>query len=293
MVVRPESIEEWCFLVPHLFSDEGWQRVVKKPSSALLHCSAPWGGSLVKFVFYDLLVLDPPEDSADVFIRPETRAWTWSRGVEAGIEGEGRELQALIAPGDCCERYWAEFKWSRLCDALLGMLQLPQATDSLRFAPKALPVETRERLRRNFPEMGDCSLLWGDEDQLYDCVVLCRRQESGHYLLQHISWTVRVRLPCWALPPLRLTLDVFRASANWYLNRPQILTERQRDKTLYLVLTLTSFNWKWPLIPAHDPGRKGVIRIDAGRDMGLATCTSPWWWASATSSISQTTSGCS
>ena len=85
---RPDTIEDWLILVPHLLSVEGWQTLVQKPSSALLQSSSPWGDILIKYVLQDVVVLHPPEDPAYLLVRPETRAvnanliqQTWKRFV--------------------------------------------------------------------------------------------------------------------------------------------------------------------------------------------------------------------
>ena len=84
MTVKPESIEEWCYLVPHVFSEEDWQATLKTLSSTMSYCGSPWGGSLLKFVLENLLVVDPPGDPATIL----TPAWLQGHriGPERGCQ---------------------------------------------------------------------------------------------------------------------------------------------------------------------------------------------------------------
>ena len=96
---RPDTIEDWLILVPHLLSVEGWQTLVQKPSSALLQSSSPWGDILIKYVLQDVVVLHPPEDPAYLLVRPETRAWSCECEPDPANLEEIRHTREMLAPG--------------------------------------------------------------------------------------------------------------------------------------------------------------------------------------------------
>ncbi|CAE7391806.1 MGLL [Symbiodinium microadriaticum] len=277
---RPNTIEDWCFLVPHLLSREGWQTLVQKPSSALLQSRGPWGDTLIKCLLHDVVILNPPEDPAYLLVRPETRAWSCECHPDpTGVE-EVREVRELHAPGTCLENFWVDWPWIRLCDTLFGILHSQRLPGKLCFGHSALPVTTIERVRRNFPEKGDCSLTWRDlgdqsQDQASACVLLCRRQENGHYTVHFVMGTSEhLQMPSRAADAIRLVLDALRCEAIRYLNRPQTTLEWQRDRTLYMVLSITSFGLRLPVIPSLDAETSEtgqLTNIKAGQEVGLST----------------------
>ena len=86
MAAHPENIEEWCYLVPHLLSQAGWQSIAEGQAVSFSHCKCPWGGSLVKLAVLRVKVTDPPEDPAHILVRPESRAWGASKFSETSPE---------------------------------------------------------------------------------------------------------------------------------------------------------------------------------------------------------------
>mmetsp|Transcript_37841 Transcript_37841/g.88875 ORF Transcript_37841/g.88875 Transcript_37841/m.88875 type:complete len:390 (-) Transcript_37841:498-1667(-) len=270
---RPDTIEDWCILVPHLLSQKGWQPIVQKPSSALLQSSSPWGDTLIKVLIQDVVVLSPPEDPAFLLPRPETRAWSCGYRADPAVE-EVREVRELHAPGTCLENYWADWPWIRLCDTLFGILHSQRRLGTLCFGHSTLPVTTIERVRRNYPEKGDCSLTHNDLSEALACMLLCRLQGNGHYTAHFVMGTPEgFQMPSWAADAIRLVLDAFRCEAIRYFNRPQLTLERERDRTLYVVLSMTSFGVRLPMIPSRaETGEMGQLTdIKAGQELGLST----------------------
>ena len=267
MAIQPESIEEWCYLVPHLFSEEGWQTILKNPSSTMSYCSSPWGGTLMKFVLENLLVLDPPDDPATLLTRPETRAWSWRS--QPDLSGEACEELCKVEPGTCMLRWQADWRMLQLCDVLFGMLDPKAAAQNGSFRQQLL---LKEVLRRNFPETGDSCLVQHDLNNALDGIVLCRPQGAeGRYAMYLVfGVTSGIHQTEWAASHLRMMLDVVRSTANWYLNRQGLTVERQRDQTLYVVLSITSFRRGWPLIPT-DAAAVDSVTIDDGEQYGLAS----------------------
>ena len=272
---RPDTIEDWFLLVPHLLSEEGWQKLVQKPSSALLQSSSPWGDTLIKYVLHDVVVLHPPEDPAYLLVRPETRAWSCACEPDPANLEEIREVREILGPGACFEKYWTNWPWIRLCDTLFGILHSQHLCGNLCFGHTALPVTTIERVRRNFPEKGDCSLTWSDQSNPLVCTLLCRMHKTGNYTMHFVMGTLApFQMPVWAADALRLVLDAFRCQAICYLNRPQLILERERDRTLYMVLNMTSFGSRPPMIPAlgEETSVTGQpTNIEAGNELGLST----------------------
>ncbi|CAE7213289.1 Slc9a8 [Symbiodinium natans] len=258
MAVRPESIEEWCHLVPHLLLEEGWQTILENGSSSMSCCSSPWGGSLLRIVLRDLLVVDPPEDPADLLVRPETKIWSWQ--VRPELSAESCTELSELAPGDCVMHLWGRWKMLKLLDVVFGCLD--------HFSHHAT---LRERLRRNFPERGDCASVIHDVRQVLDWITFTRRQPDRFYTMQLLCGIPSGIHPTqWVVPHLRLTLDVVRSTAAWYLNMPGCVSQRRFDQTFYVVLTMSSFKRGWPMIPTDDPEDKDVTVIQAGQSQGLA-----------------------
>ncbi|CAE7824330.1 MGLL [Symbiodinium sp. CCMP2592] len=274
---RPDTIEDWCILVPHLLSQKGWQTLVQKPSAALLQSSSRWGDTLIKVLLQDVVVLSPPEDPAFFLSRPETRAWSCAYRPDP-VNEEVREVRKLHAPGTCLEIFWADWPWIRLCDTLFGILHSQHRLGTLCFGHSALPVTTIERVRRNYPDKGDCSLTWRDQNDLSEalaCMLLCRLQGNGHYTVHFVMGTsLGFQMPNWAADAIRLVLDAFRCEAIRHFNRPQLTLERERDRTLYMVLSMTSFGLRLPMIPflGAETGEMGQLTdIKAGQELGFST----------------------
>ena len=260
MSERPENMEEWCKLVPNLLSEDGWQAVLQDPSSAMLHRCCPWGGSLVKFVLRDMLIQDPPDDPADVLVRPEVRA------SKAELDETWAALHVL-APADCTMHWsvspFTNWKVTRYLDVLFG---LDQHFGCWR--------DSHATLRRNFPQVGDCAMAMREASQRKERLAVSRPQQDGKFSVYVIfAFAATLSLPKLAAPHLPITLQLLRSTVNWCLNRPGAAVERHMSRTFYVVLALSSFKRGWPMIPARGKGGKGgkekPATINRGRDWGL------------------------
>ena len=267
MSAHPESIEEWCHLVPHLLLSEGWQHIAEEPSSFLSHCSCPWGGSLVKTTFLDVTVADPPEDPARILVRPESRAWGASTFIACSPEYFALEEQ--LAPGDAIVHRWASWKVLRLFAVLFGEIgtQLAQT----HFYHPEMAVQLRMRSRRNYPQKGDSSQTVTSLSEPFEAVNFCRPTDvKGCVDIYHIFRVpTDLNLSQWAAAQFHGALESGRRVTHHYLNRPGIPQIRAFDEQFYVVLTMQSFKRGAPLLPAQPDEREQVTKIDAGQAMGL------------------------
>ena len=97
MAVRPESVEDWCQIMPNLLEEEGWKTTLAQEGAALMHSSCPWGGYLIKFELKGLTVHNAPADSSKVIVRPEVRALLQGTCPNPGITVQSLDV---VAPGE-------------------------------------------------------------------------------------------------------------------------------------------------------------------------------------------------
>ncbi|CAK9108111.1 unnamed protein product [Durusdinium trenchii] len=119
MAVRPESVEEWCLLMPNLFEVNDWTVALTTAEAALMHSSCAWGGHLLKFELKDLTIQNAPEDPAQILVRPEVRALHQDtcplNGVKVGSS------VGFVAPGEAIvEASIAQEATMKLCSVLFG-----------------------------------------------------------------------------------------------------------------------------------------------------------------------------
>ncbi|CAE7702475.1 unnamed protein product, partial [Symbiodinium sp. CCMP2456] len=270
MAARPENVEEWCYLVPHLFSPAGWNSIAEAKSVSLSYCSCPWGGSLVKLTVLDVQVADAPDDPSQIFVRPESRAW-WAKNF-AESSPEHFTVKEQLAPGDAIICRWASWKVLRVFAVLFGEI----GTELLQtqFYDPAEAVELHMRTQRNHPEAGDCSQTIMSPSQPFEAINFCRSAgEKGVYNVYHIFRVPSgINLSNWAAAQLNEAMESGRRVAEYYLNRPGISRLRALDQQFYVVLTIQTFKRGFPLMPVRSgEEHEDVTRIDAGNHLGLAT----------------------
>lgn len=95
-MASPCRVEEWFQMVPQLICQEGWEVLIDRAKSSLLHCECPWGGELLK-IRVDAHVENVLENPPHLLVRPEVRA-LYGNGSVSKFE----DLQMLIhqAPGE-------------------------------------------------------------------------------------------------------------------------------------------------------------------------------------------------
>ena len=252
MTARPSSIEEWVHLVPHLLDDDGWRPILAGASTALLHCSCPWGGTLVKISF-----LEHSEDLWRVLVRPEVASW------ETGKLGEWSHvtLEEQLALGDAVVHMEAPCAAVRLLAALFGATGMRLAT------------EMRVRTWRDFPQRGDVAQTITSLCES-DAMTFCRPTDKGAVHVYHI-----LRVPGSldysesVTAQLEGVLQSGKVLAPHLVHRPGISDIRQHDQHFYLILTIQSCKRGMPLLPVGNVHAHGehVTTIDAGKGMGLTT----------------------
>jgi len=275
MAIPPETVEEWCHVVPHLFSDESWETLCETSSEAMSFSSCPWGGGLVRFRFCDFVVQDPPADPSCVLVRPESRAEILRNDPTLSMRsGEYFEIQEVLAPGTATAQWLTSWKLFRLCEVFFGSDGFNQS-----FYPDPRnPITVKQRIRRNFPQQGDACVTNSTCQDFGRSVVLCRPQEDGKFTVFFVFDVAKcsMLLP-WADGHFAQLLKAARDRALWFINRPGIQDMRSVDQQFYVVLTMQSFRRGRPLIPEIiDTGAttgKQVTTIDAGKTMGLTSWT--------------------
>ncbi|CAE7305641.1 Slc9a8 [Symbiodinium sp. CCMP2592] len=276
MPAHPETVEEWCHLVPHLLSPAGWNSIAEAQSASVSHCTCPWGGSLVKLAVPDVEVENAPADQSCVFVRPESRAWGASTFAKTSPEYFAVREQLALAPGDAIVCRWASLKVLRLFAVLFGEM----GTEFLQahFYNPAEAAELRMCTQRNYPQAGDCSSTLTSLSEPFEAINFCRPAGvPGMFNLYHIFRVPKViKLTNWATAQLHRTIESGRKVAQYYLNRPGICEIRAFDQQYYVVLTIQSFKRGNPMIPVYtdEDGKddsEDVTRIDAGKSMGLTT----------------------
>ncbi|CAE7558876.1 Slc9a8 [Symbiodinium sp. CCMP2592] len=271
MAARPENIEEWLHLVPHLLSSAGWHSIAEAPSVGLCHCTCPWGGNLVKLAVLDLQVEHVPKDSARIMVRPETRAW----GVRTLAESNAEQFAVLeqFAPGDAIVNRRACWKALRTWAVLLGdtgteflqanfFYESKRSQDDLDAEEDGVSVLAL----RTFSSLSE---------EPFEAVNFCRPQAVlgvvNVYQIFHIP--SRINLSKWATAHWDKALEAVRRTARYYLNRPGMIQMRTFDQQCYIVLSIQSFKRGFPMlpVPCDEFGSAGVTTINAGRSMGLTT----------------------
>ena len=238
MTSHPESIEEWCYLVPHLLDEEGWLQITGSSPAILFHCSCPWGGTLVKLALLDIKVEDAPEDPSRILVRPETRAWGASKFSETSPEYFALDRQ--LAPGDAVVHRWASWKLLRIFAVLFG--EIGAQFVQTHFYDPDLATELRMRTRRNYPQSGDSCQTITSLSEPFEAVNFCRPTDKKGIVDMYHIFRVQggLTLSKWAKAQLAETLESGRRVAHHYLNRPGIREIRQADQSFYVVLTIQS-----------------------------------------------------
>ena len=153
MAVPPECNEDWFDQVPHLLSTEGWEVAIEKGRCSLSHCDAPWGAHIIKCSIADVAVTNPPEDPANMFVRPETRARNQDR---CGDRFGTVELLQHLAPGEAIIKRFSSWGLLRLCTVLFGRLARPYVEFSFTTGDGACTA--LQKVSRDYPMKGDCAV---------------------------------------------------------------------------------------------------------------------------------------
>eukprot|EP00435_Cladocopium_sp_Y103_P026007 s2272_g6.t1 len=298
MAVRPESVEDWCQIMPNLLEEDGWKTALAHEGAALMHSSCPWGGYLIKFELKGLTVHNAPADTSKVIVRPEVRALLQGTCPIPGISVQSLDV---VAPGEAVVQASTSWSIMRLCSVLFGDM-VGQVMDYL---CDDAPMAWHQKVGRNYPNQGDssCSFWMEDsDDKPHECLILVRpetatdkftafvivrvhenhfaRWASEHFrsVLSSAHRTLaedcsQSRDPAGVFRPSRmigfvLTKAFGSGTAESYLNRPGIVELREMDEQFYVVISMQSFKRGMPLLPAYRD-EHCLTDIDAGERFGL------------------------
>lgn len=265
MAVRPESVEDWCQIMPNLLEEEGWKTTLAQEGAALMHSSCPWGGYLIKFELKGLTVHNAPADSSKVIVRPEVRALLQGTCPIPGITVQSLDV---VAPGEAVVQASTSWSIMRLCSVLFGDI-VGQVMDYL---CDDAPMAWHQKVGRNYPDQGDssCSFWMEDsDDKPHECLILVRpeteKEKFSAFVIVRVHENHFAR---WASEHFRSVLSSARSTAESYLNRPGIAELREMDEQFYVVISMQSFKRGMPLLPAY-PDEHCLTEIDAGEPFGL------------------------
>ncbi|CAL1140009.1 unnamed protein product [Cladocopium goreaui] len=265
MAVRPESVEDWCQIMPNLLEEEGWKTALAQEGSALMHSSCPWGGYLIKFELKGLTVHNAPADSSKVIVRPEVRALLQGTCPIPGISVQSLDV---MAPGEAVVQASTSWSIMRLCSVLFGDM-VGQVMDYL---CDDAPMAWHQKVGRNYPNQGDssCSFWMEDSnDKPHECLILVRPETATEKFTAFVIVRVHENhFARWASEHFRSVLSSARSTAESYLNRPGIVELREMDEQFYVVISMQSFKRGMPLLPAY-PDEHCLTEIDAGERFGL------------------------
>ncbi|CAK9105902.1 unnamed protein product [Durusdinium trenchii] len=242
MALRPESVDDWCQLMPNLLEENGWNSAMVTSEAALMNTSCPWGGHLIKFELKEIAIHHAPEETANVMVRPEVRSL---QPDQCPIQGISVRSVDFVAPGEAVVEATSSWSIVRLCSVLFGDMA-GQAGDS------------------------GCAF-WKEEDgddRSQEFMVLVRPDGRGTFTTYVVVRVYEDRFAQWAQEHFSLVLSSARSTAVSYLNRPGIVELRKQDERFYVTISMQSFKRGMPLLPAF-PSEAAVTEIDAGEPYGL------------------------
>ncbi|CAK9047962.1 unnamed protein product [Durusdinium trenchii] len=265
MALRPESVEDWCQLMPHLLEENGWNKAMVTSDAALMNTSCPWGGHLIKFELKEITIHEAPADPANVMVRPEVRSL---HPDQCPINGITVNSVDFVVPGEAVVEATSSWSIVRLCAVLFGDM----AGQVMDYFFDAGSVAWHQEVRRNYPKAGDsgCAFYKEEaEDRSYEFMILVRPSATKETFTVYVVLRVyEDRFAQWAQEHFCLVLSSARSTAVSYLNRPGIAELRKQDERFYVTLAMQSFKRGMPLLPAFVT-ETALTEIDAGGPYGL------------------------
>lgn len=257
-MASPCRVEEWFQMVPQLICQEGWEVLIDRAKSSLLHCECPWGGELLK-IRVDAHVENVLENPSHLLVRPEVRA-LYGNGSVSKFE----DLQMLIhqAPGEAFIEQLHSWGLGSFCSSFLEASD--ETCSEEWFSTRK---SSWQRLSRDFPEEGDSSLcVQGDSLGL----LLCRPKGGSRYEINGIFHVTEEQFKQWDSIYLRLLFESASRTARWFVNRPGISDLRSIDRSFYTTLSVQSCRRGLPLLPCPSGEVEDeVVTIADGQPLGL------------------------
>ncbi|CAJ1400852.1 unnamed protein product [Effrenium voratum] len=227
--VSPCTLEHWFQEVPLLLSDQGWDLTARAGAHSLHHATCPWGGRLLK--------VKAGSVPSEGIVRPEVLA-------DVTVE--------RLAPGAAVV---LEKDWSHL----FGLRELTQHEEKVK--------AVTQRLRRDFPEEGDCAVTFVGES----CGLLFSRPDGDGFELTCVFQVSEEQFAQWSSIQKMLLLDSSCRFARNFATRsePEL---REKDRDYYMVLTVQSCRRGLPLVPSAE-SEEPTVTITAGISVGLERWT--------------------
>lgn len=267
-MATPCRVEEWFQQVPHLIWEEGWEPLMDSSRSSLWRCDCPWGGELLR-IRVEVYVDNVPENFSYLLVRPEIRAW-FGRG---NYQLDDLQMLKHQAPGEAQLQQFHSWGLGSFCSSFL------EASDDVSMRQQSSWRISWQRISRDFPAEGDCSLSFsGESSGLLLCRPSSQRAGNSRYELYGFFHVSQEQYDSWSSLHLRLLLDSATRTAQWFVNRPGIDELRALDKDFYSVLTVQSCRRGLPLLPMAVEetesaqcamGSRDWVTIDDGQELNL------------------------
>jgi len=248
----------WLNFASQCMSDEQWEVAATTREAILSHRSCPWGGHLIKVESRNVFIQNAPEDPCDLFVRPEVRA------MSQGPMEMTLKCKSIHAPGDATLERTNSMWVVRVASVLFGHCQ-GSFEDHLY---ETMPMLTRHRLYKNFPEAGDSTYL------ATEAIWMARRlaDSCNRYRLVLVFQTPEDTFPTWASSFFPAWTIMCRKAQERVLNGPGFQDMRAIDAKMYMVLSMRSFNKGPPLIP-ESGSSDNIFTVSAGEHLGLVSWT--------------------
>ena len=268
MVASAERVRVWFELARTCLVDEHWKLAASVADGSLSHRSCPLGGQVIRFDFRNVFVKDAPENPSDLLVRPEVRG---QYGHLASMEGRVTWRETL-APGDALAESSSYKLWA-MASVLFGNLG---GASGNTFFYHTGPALTRGRLRRDFPQMGDCSYACFQECEGTGKDFMMISRNEGKPELFRILLLFSMPDGKWAHWASKLfpgVTQLLQKGVSWFMNRPGIKDMRAVDQKMYVILSLKNFHRGPPMFPHLDDesAEDTDVRISSGAALGLAS----------------------
>ncbi|CAE7591702.1 FKS1 [Symbiodinium natans] len=269
METESEKMEQLLELVRPCLSDEGWTVVMKDNRVKMAHrpCPGPGRRQLMKLEMLRVAIKNPPQNPNQLLVRPEVRAQFQTR--VSPIAGNSFDLVECKAPGDGVFWRWHQLGLLRLCCLFFGSL-----TGNTFFCTDT-PTLAHHKLRRDFPERGDCVYAGRLENSecgsLSEGMFITRPTESPSHFSVTIAFVFsesRWKWAAWASPHIWRLAHLAEKCIQWVLNRPGVAELRVLDEQHYIVLAVSCTKRGPPMLPASSDLES--VDIQAGEALGFA-----------------------
>eukprot|EP00439_Symbiodinium_sp_Y106_P033059 s5659_g3.t4 len=267
-----DAMDQLMGLAAQCMSDDNWTQLLNDRRVKLAHRECSGHRQMVRLVITRVAIRDPPKNPSHLLVRPEVRA-QYQKEISP-VSGHSLDLVETNAPGDGIFWRFQQFGLLKLCCLFFGSLAGSSAN---RFFCTDTPTLGHHKLKRDFPEPGDCVYAGRMDNTQMECDGVSEGVFITHptadssefsvtvmFVLSHAQW----KWAGWALPHIMRLAHLAERCIQWLLNRPGIAELRQLDEEHYIVLAISCTKRGPPLLPAgKDPTES--IDIQAGEAIGF------------------------